>query len=453
MSESRPILTISALSRYVQQKFDRDPYLQEIWVTGEISNYRYRPNNHQFFALKEDEEIIQAVMFKQSFARLKFKPEEGMKVIVKARLSVYTKGGRYQLYIEDMEPEGMGALYLALQQLKEKLQKQGLFDLPKKRLVAFPTRIAVITSPTGAVIRDIVTTIRRRYPNIELVLFPSRVQGKEAVEDLITAFNQVKAYPDPFDCVILARGGGSIEDLWCFNDENLAHTIVACPYPVISSIGHETDFTIADFVADIRAATPTAAAELAVPSQVEVQNTILQAQERMLSSLHHRISRYQELLNKYSQSYTLTQADRLYQTYQEQLGRLLDRLVLSQGHRLEKSRQVHQQMSQGLFYYQPAKQVANYRQFLSHQVKLLDQAWQKQYREFDHQLKRSNYLLDAFSPLKVMARGYAIIQEGEQVITSIRQVDPGQELNLSMSDGHLAVKVLEIHANQNEQRD
>lgn len=451
MSESRPIITITALSRYVQQKFDRDPYLQEIWVTGEISNYRYRPNNHQFFALKEDEEIVQAVMFKHAFARLKFKPEEGMKVIVKARLSVYTKGGRYQLYIEEMEPEGMGALYLALQQLKEKLQKQGLFDLPKKKLAAFPNRIAVITSPTGAVIRDIVTTIRRRYPTVELILFPSRVQGKEAVEDLIRAFHQVKEYSEPFDCVILARGGGSIEDLWCFNDEQLAHTIVACPYPVISSIGHETDFTIADFVADIRAATPTAAAELAVPHQVEVQNILLQAQERMLSSLNHRISRYQELLNKYSQSYTLTQADRLYQTYQEQLSRNLDRLILSHEHHLDRARQVYSQLNQSVVHYQPTQQVANHRQHLAYQLNLLEQAWQKQSRELDHRLKRSNYLLDAYSPLKVMARGYAIVQVGEQVITSIHQVSQGQDLNLSMSDGDLEVKVMELHENKLEE--
>ena len=258
-------LTVSALSQYISQKFERDPYLQVVRVVGEISNYRFRPNGHQYFALKEGNIVLNAIMFRSQFQKVKFTLEEGMKVYVTARVGVYENAGRYQLYVQSIEPDGMGALYLAFEQLKKKMKEAGLLDLPKKPLHPFPKRLAIITSPNGSVIRDIITTIRRRYPIVELIVYPTRVQGNEAVQEIVSAFKQVHQDRDHLDGVILARGGGSIEDLWCFNEEAVAEAIISCSIPVISSIGHETDTTLADLVADLRAPTPTAAAELAVP--------------------------------------------------------------------------------------------------------------------------------------------------------------------------------------------
>ena len=211
------VLTVSALSQYINQKFERDPHLQKIRVVGEVSNYRYRANSHQYFALKEDKYVINAIVFKQKFAQIKFQLEEGMRVIVSARVGVYPGAGRYQLYVDAIEPDGIGSLYLALEQLKEKMRKAGYFDRPKKAIPAFPRKIAVITSPSGAVIRDIMTTVKRRFPLAQIIVFPARVQGQEAVQDLMEAFDQVKVHQNEMDVVILARGGGSIEDLWCFN--------------------------------------------------------------------------------------------------------------------------------------------------------------------------------------------------------------------------------------------
>jgi len=260
---SERYLSITAMTAYLKRKFDADPYLERVYLTGEISNFRLRPN-HQYFSLKDEHAKLSAVMFKGAFQKLSFQPEEGMKVLVIGRISLFESSGSYQLYIEHMEPDGVGALYQAYAQLKEKLAKEGLFQLPKQTLPAYPKRIAILTSPSGAVIRDIITTVRRRYPIVQLVLYPTVVQGEKAAGELIKNIQRVEE-DGQFDTMIIGRGGGSIEDLWPFNDEHLARTIVAAKTPIISSVGHETDTTIADLVADVRAATPTAAAELAGP--------------------------------------------------------------------------------------------------------------------------------------------------------------------------------------------
>ena len=246
-------LTVSALTKYLKQKFDRDPYLQQVYLTGEISNFRLRANSHQYFSLKDDGAKISAVMFKGAFNKLKFKPEEGQKVLVIGRITLYEGSGNYQINIEHMEPDGVGALYQALRQLQEKLAKEGLFSAPKKALPHFPKKIAVVTSPSGAVIRDIITTIKRRYPICEITLFPTLVQGTQAALDIAKNINYADSLG--FDTMIIGRGGGSIEDLWPFNEEIVARSIFQAKTPIISSVGHETDTTIADLVADLRAPT------------------------------------------------------------------------------------------------------------------------------------------------------------------------------------------------------
>ncbi len=297
------VLSVSQLNRYIKMNFDADENLANIFISGEISNFtnHYR-TGHLYFTLKDDSAAVRAVMFNSSAKRLKFMPEDGMKVIARGRVSVYEASGQYQLYVDDMQPDGVGALNLAYEQLKEKLQKEGLFsELHKKPLPPYPEKVGVITSPTGAAVRDIINVLGRRFPYAEIVFCPVLVQGEGAhlqLTDAVNLFNSERAA----DVIIIGRGGGSIEDLWEFNDEGLARAVYNSDIPVISAVGHETDFTICDFVADMRAPTPSAAAELAVPDANELQYALSALKNRMFlnvsSGIADRRSRLEYLMSK-----------------------------------------------------------------------------------------------------------------------------------------------------------
>ena len=297
------VLSVSQLNRYIKMNFDADENLANIFISGEISNFtnHYR-TGHLYFTLKDDLAAVRAVMFNSSAKRLKFMPEDGMKVIARGRVSVYEASGQYQLYVDDMQPDGVGALNLAYEQLKEKLQKEGLFsELHKKPLPPYPEKVGVITSPTGAAVRDIINVLGRRFPYAEIVFCPVLVQGEGAhlqLTDAVNLFNSERAA----DVIIIGRGGGSIEDLWEFNDEGLARAVYNSEIPVISAVGHETDFTICDFVADMRAPTPSAAAELAVPDANELQYALSALKNRMFlnvsSGIADRRSRLEYLTSK-----------------------------------------------------------------------------------------------------------------------------------------------------------
>lgn len=297
------VLSVSQLNRYIKMNFDADENLANIFISGEISNFtnHYR-TGHLYFTLKDDSAAVRAVMFNSSAKRLKFMPEDGMKVIARGRVSVYEASGQYQLYVDDMQPDGVGALNLAYEQLKEKLQKEGLFsELHKKPLPPYPEKVGVITSPTGAAVRDIINVLGRRFPYAEIVFCPVLVQGDGAhlqLTDAVNMFNSERAA----DVIIIGRGGGSIEDLWEFNDEGLARAVYNSEIPVISAVGHETDFTICDFVADMRAPTPSAAAELAVPDANELQYALSALKNRMFlnvsSGIADRRSRLEYLTSK-----------------------------------------------------------------------------------------------------------------------------------------------------------
>ncbi len=297
------VLSVSQLNRYIKMNFDADENLANIFISGEISNFtnHYR-TGHLYFTLKDDSAAVRAVMFNSSAKRLKFMPEDGMKVIARGRVSVYEASGQYQLYVDDMQPDGVGALNLAYEQLKEKLQKEGLFsELHKKPLPPYPEKVGVITSPTGAAVRDIINVLGRRFPYAEIVFCPVLVQGEGAhlqLTDAVNLFNSERAA----DVIIIGRGGGSIEDLWEFNDEGLARAVYNSDIPVISAVGHETDFTICDFVADMRAPTPSAAAELAVPDSNELQYALSALKNRMFlnvsSGIADRRSRLEYLTSK-----------------------------------------------------------------------------------------------------------------------------------------------------------
>lgn len=441
LESQKNYLTVTALTKYLSRKFDVDPYLKDVVLIGELSNFNAKATRHRYFSLKDDQAKLNAVMFKTDFDRLTFQPEEGMKVIVQGRVAIYGPSGRYQITIKTMQPDGIGALYQAFEQLKEKLKQEGIFDRPRLPLPRFPQRIAVITSPSGAVIRDILTTIKRRYPIVGITVFPTRVQGQEAKYEIVQALDQVEQLKDQFDVIILARGGGSIEDLWSFNEEIVARAMVKTSLPIISSVGHETDVTIADYVADIRAATPTAAAELAVPVLSEVLTLLRTYDHRLETVFNKQLQHYTKRLQYSLNSIIFQDPVRIYQAYAQGLDELNQQL-----HKVTQQRlTIHKQ---NLAYLQQRLQLQNLgptiqqaRVDLASLNKLL-QAQMKQYlKDRQQDLMTNLQLLDALSPLKIMQRGYAIVEQNTEVIKSIKQVDAGQPLSIRLQDGLIITKI------------
>ncbi|MGU9558284.1 exodeoxyribonuclease VII large subunit [Lactiplantibacillus pentosus] len=443
MSESQQYLTVSALTQYIKRKFEVDPYLGKVYLTGEVSNYRPRPNTHQYFSLKDDHAKISAIMFKSAFAKVKFQPEEGMKVLVVGRIGLYEPSGSYQIYVERMEPDGVGALYQAYEQLKKKLAAEGLFSAPKKPLPRFPKRIAVVTSRSGAVIRDIITTARRRFSIAQIVLFPAQVQGDAAAAEISRQIERANAQGD-FDTLIIGRGGGSIEDLWPFNEEVVARAIAQSQLPVISSVGHETDTTIADLVADVRAATPTAAAELAVPVYNDVLLQLKQDQTRVLNAFQNLVQRDRQRLNKLTASYVFTQPNRLYEGYLQKLDFLNERLKQAGQNQLNVANQQYQRVFQQLRQQTPIHQVRQAQTQLANLEQRLNRSTQLVLRQKRQQLTQTVQSLDLLSPLKIMTRGYAFVTAEDQVIHGVKQLQPQQTVTIHMTDGEAEAQVTKI---------
>ncbi|MBQ0836425.1 exodeoxyribonuclease VII large subunit [Lactiplantibacillus pentosus] len=443
MSESQQYLTVSALTQYIKRKFEVDPYLGKVYLTGEVSNYRPRPNTHQYFSLKDDHAKISAIMFKSAFAKVKFQPEEGMKVLVVGRIGLYEPSGSYQIYVERMEPDGVGALYQAYEQLKKKLAAEGLFSAPKKPLPRFPKRIAVVTSRSGAVIRDIITTARRRFPIAQIVLFPAQVQGDAAAAEISRQIERANAQGN-FDTLIIGRGGGSIEDLWPFNEEVVARAIAQSQLPVISSVGHETDTTIADLVADVRAATPTAAAELAVPVYNDVLLQLKQDQTRVLNAFQNLVQRDRQRLNKLTASYVFTQPNRLYEGYLQKLDFLNERLKQAGQNQLNVANQQYQRVFQQLRQQTPIHQVRQAQTQLANLKQRLNRSTQLVLRQKRQQLTQTVQSLDLLSPLKIMTRGYAFVTADDQVIHGVKQLQPQQTVTIHMTDGEAEAQVTKI---------
>ncbi|WP_198508041.1 exodeoxyribonuclease VII large subunit, partial [Bacillus sp. FJAT-42315] len=323
-------LTVKALTKYIKRKFDADPHLTNVLVKGEISNFKMHSSGHMYFTLKDDQARMLAVMFSSANRSLKFKPENGMQVLIKGDITVYEAGGQYQMYVKAMQPDGIGDLYLAFEQLKKRLEKEGLFDADKKRpLPVYPKVIGIITSPTGAAVRDIITTIKRRYPVAQMLVYPALVQGENAAPSIVSAIE--KANDDGrAEVLIVGRGGGSIEELWAFNEEQVALAISASQVPVISAVGHETDVTIADFVADMRAPTPTGAAELAVPHIEEVVEKVVTRKTRLIRAMSEKIRRERKRYETVKSSYIMRNPETLYRQQAERLDRLTEKLVKEQ---------------------------------------------------------------------------------------------------------------------------
>ncbi|MGX7076853.1 exodeoxyribonuclease VII large subunit [Globicatella sanguinis] len=437
-------LTVKALTQYLKRKFDVDPHLQRVFVVGEVSNFRMRPNAHQYFSLKDDGAVINAVMFKHAFNKLPFKLEEGMKVLAVGRVGLYEKSGQYQITIENLQPDGVGALYQALEQLKEKFRKEGLFDVLNRPIEKFPKKIAVITSPSGAVIRDILTTIKRRYPIVQVTVFPTRVQGQEAAGEIAAAFDKVKNLASEFDTVILARGGGSIEDLWPFNEEVVAKAILDCPIPVISSIGHETDTTIADLVADLRAPTPTAAAEMSVPVMTDILAYLNGQSERLIYAINAQFKQKQKRLSNVQQSYILTQPERLYQAYTQQLDNLITALWQHQQKYLQKQRHQVELTSQKLGSASPANRINQQSQLVERMTERMAYSMQLLLNKKEHQFKQGVVQLEAYSPLNILARGYSVVSKDGNVVKTVASLEPQDDVEIRLLDGKINATVNSI---------
>ena len=403
---AQTILSITQLNEYIRGRMDADPMLAQVAVRGEISNYKLYPSGHHYFTLKDESSALRCVMFKGNAMRLRFRPENGMKVIAMGKVSVFPRDGAYQLYCTAMSMDGVGDLYAAFEQLKKKLAAQGLFDpAHKKPLPKYPGTIGIITSSAGAAVHDMLRILRKRYPLTNVRLLPVRVQGAEAPGEIAAALAYANRYKLA-DLLIVGRGGGSIEDLWAFNDERVAYAIYQSQIPVISAVGHEPDVTISDYVADLRAATPSNAAELAVPDQDALRQSLDAISAGMATALNRQLKAAQQHLTVLSQSPALRSPT----GYIEQRGKSLELL---------KNR------------------------LISAQTRNITQKNQRYIAAVSK--------LDAMSPLKVLTRGYSMAQtEGGQVLRSVQQVELGERIRISLSDGSLSATVMEKRRKENE---
>ena len=438
---SEEYVTVSALTKYIKYKFDKDPHLGRVYLTGEISNFRLRPT-HQYFSLKDENAIISATMFQSAFKKIQFRPEEGMKVLVIGKVSVFEKSGQYQINIEHMEPDGVGALYLAYEQLKKKLEAEGLFSLPKKPIPQFPKKIAILTSESGAVIQDIQTTVARRFPIVQLVLYPTVVQGVHAVNSILKNLDLVEQ--EDYDVVIIGRGGGSIEDLWAFNEEPVVRRVAELSIPVISSVGHETDTTLIDFVSDMRAATPTAAAEIATPVLMEIHQQLRNLQTRLEQALSRQLQIKRERMQALANASIFQNPERIYQVYQQRVDQLEMRLQQMMQQSVQQKRQQLVKHQHRLELGSPSRRVQTEKQALQYLAKRLEQAQGQLMKDKKQQFQRAIQQLDLLSPLKIMNRGYGILQQEETIIKSVDQLEVNQELTIQLVDGTVRSKVTSV---------
>lgn len=434
-------LSVSSLTKYLKLKFDRDPYLERVYLTGQVSNFRRRPN-HQYFSLKDEQAVIQATMWAGTFKKLDFELEEGMKINVVGRVQIYEPSGSYSIIIEKAEPDGIGALAIQFEQLKKKLTEAGYFDERHKQpLPQFVKKIGVVTSPSGAVIRDIITTVSRRFPGVEILLFPTKVQGEGASQEVAANIALANERED-LDLLIVGRGGGSIEDLWAFNEEVVVQAIFESRLPVISSVGHETDTTLADFVADRRAATPTAAAELATPvTKADIISWISERQNRAYQAGLRVIKRDQERLGKLAKSVIFRQPERLYDGYAQKCDHLTSRLKSTVEQQVQQASQAQQLLNQRLLAVDLERNIRRYKERIEALKRLLTSQVTSQYESQLAQFEKAQDALLSLDTSRIIARGYAMVQKGDKVISSVTEVAKGEQLSVQLKDGQLEVEV------------
>jgi len=411
-------ITVSQLTKYIKYKIDNDQNLVKIYLKGEISNFKPHTRGHLYFTLKDETTRINAVMFSTSAEKLNFTPVDGMTVLVTGRISIYEATGSYQIYVDKMEEDGLGNLYVAFEKLKKKLESEGLFDLKRKKPIPkIPKTIGIITAPTGAAIKDILSTIKRRWPLAQTILFPSLVQGAEASNDIVKNIELTKEYD--LDVLIVGRGGGSIEDMWCFNEEIVARAIYDLEVPVISAVGHEIDFTIADFVADLRAPTPTGAAEMAVPNISDIINIFDNYKIRLNNTLKNIINNKKEYLNTLKNNYILKNPLNIYQIKEEKFDNLYERLLLSYKNVTSTYKNklliINNNLNNNI--------TSTYKNSLNKYLNILNK-------------------LEVLNPLLTLKRGYSIVKKESGVIDTVSKIKKNDLIEIELKDGIINAKVL-----------
>ena len=392
-------LTVGAINRYIKYKLDNDEALQTVFVKGEISNFKAHSSGHLYFSIKDESGKINAIMFSSSAKKLNFIPADGVKVLIIGRISVYEATGGYQIYVSDMQEDGMGNLYIAFEKLKKQLEGEGLFDeAHKKKIPKYPSKIGVITANTGAAIKDILSTIKRRYKIAEVILFPSLVQGENAASDIVRNIKLASNYD--LDVLIVGRGGGSIEDLWPFNEEIVARAIYECPIPIISAVGHEVDYTIADFVADLRAPTPTGAAEMAVPNMSDLVSHINQMKIRLNENIIKKINIEKLKLDSFKNSYILKNPLIIYENKKQKLDMINEKINNIINLKIENNK--------------------------NSLINLIDK-------------------LELVNPLNILKRGFSLTTKDDKIIKSVKNVNKSDTLDIRLNDGIIKAKVEEVN--------
>ncbi len=413
-------LTVTALTKYIKFKFDNDAHLRNVLLKGEISNFKHHSRGHFYFTLKDDKAQISAIMFASNAKKIKFTPVDGMTILIEGDISVFESRGSYQIYVTKMSEDGLGNLYLAYEQLKEKLSKEGLFDESHKvSIPKFPKTIAVLTSPTGAAVQDVINIVNRRYPLASIIVYPTLVQGEYAKDSIVEQLKLVNKQKLA-DVIILGRGGGSIEDLWPFNEESVAYEIYKSKIPIISSVGHEVDFTISDFVSDLRAPTPSGAAELAVPSQLELLNYLEQLNNQNRSNLNQILKHKMDLLKRIEGSYVFRDPLRLTENKSKKLDHLIEKLELLN----------------------PINRLRQSKIDLDVEVKKLNDYYQRYLLRKQNDFVLLINKLELLNPLSVMSKGYSVLKKNGVVIKSINEVNINDKINILVSDGIINANVI-----------
>lgn len=433
-------LTISEFTSRLKGFFDASKAFQNMYLKGEISNFKRHSTGHLYFSIKDEGSVINAMMWSKDAAKLNFEPMEGTKVLVHGRVTVYEARGTYQIYVDDMIEDGVGNLYVAYEKLKAELQKEGLFDeRHKKQIPKFPKRVGVVTAPTGAAIRDIISTIERRYPVCEIIIFPSLVQGEGAAPDIVENIKKAEEYN--LDVLIVGRGGGSIEDLWAFNEEIVARAIYNCSIPTISAVGHEVDFTIADFVADLRAPTPTGAAEIAVPNIIDVLNNINQLAIRLKEGVMKKINYNKLLLDSYKNSFIIKNPMIMYENKKMLLDQYNEKIITLLKHNLENKKVVLKHQVEKIKLVSPLMLCMNRRKELA----ILDK---KINTLINHkvELKRNKFIyimdkIELVNPLNILKRGYTITYIKDKQVSSVKNLKVNDNINIKLYDGNIEATV------------
>lgn len=415
-------LSVTALTRYIKYKLDNDKNLQEVYLKGEISNFKAHTRGHYYFTIKDETSRINAIMFSFNASKIKFLPEDGMKILVKGKISVFESTGNYQIYVEEMLEDGVGNLHIAFEQLKKKLEKEGLFDPKyKKEIPKIPMRVGIITASTGAAVKDILSTIKRRFPICKTILFPCLVQGELAKDDIVKKLDIADNYN--LDVIILGRGGGSIEDLWPFNEEEVARKVFNCKTPIISGVGHQIDFTICDFVSDVRAETPTGAAERAVPKLTDLLLEINNHETRLINNMKRILENSKLKFKKLSESYVLKNPLNLYEIKEQKLDNVIDKLNTSINTIIYTNKSKLEIIENSIIFKNPS---------------IL----------YEDKTKKTNHLiekLEILNPLNALKRGYSVTKKEDKCISSVNDIEIEDDINIMLKDGKINAKVMEVN--------